>query len=237
MQLGLLKLQTFRASIIGGFLFRIGIGAIPFLLPLMLQVGFGLSPLASGSITFIAAVGALCTKTLAKRVLELTGFRRLLVVNALIGAVFIGLNGFFTPSTPHWAMMTILFAGGCFRSMQFTSINAIAYADVSHRDMSSATSLSSVSQQLALSVGVALGAGALETSTWMRGAPSDRRERFRNRLLDRGGDRFACRRLSSCACRRMPGPKCRVTAPSKTSHRHRGWSFRWNRAEVALSLL
>ncbi len=172
MQLGLLKLQTFRASIIGGFLFRIGIGAIPFLLPLMLQVGFGLSPLASGSITFIAAVGALCTKTLAKRVLELTGFRRLLVVNALIGAVFIGLNGFFTPSTPHWAMMTILFAGGCFRSMQFTSINAIAYADVSHRDMSSATSLSSVSQQLALSVGVALGAGALETSTWMRGAHS-----------------------------------------------------------------
>ena len=170
MRLSLLKLQTFRASIVGGSLFRIGIGAIPFLLPLMLQIGFGLSPLASGSITFISAVGALFTKTLAKRVLELTGFRRLLVVNALIGAVFIGLNGFFTPSTPHWIMMTILFAGGCFRSMQFTSLNAIAYAEVSHRDMSSATSLSSVSQQLSLSIGVALGAGALEAAGRMRGA-------------------------------------------------------------------
>ncbi len=170
MRLSLLKLQTFRASIVGGSLFRIGIGAIPFLLPLMLQIGFGLSPLASGSITFISAVGALFTKTLAKRVLELTGFRRLLVVNAIIGAVFIGLNGFFTPSTPHWIMMTILFAGGCFRSMQFTSLNAIAYAEVSHRDMSSATSLSSVSQQLSLSIGVALGAGALEAASRMRGA-------------------------------------------------------------------
>ncbi len=129
--------------------------------------------------TFISAVGALFTKTLAKRVLELTGFRRLLVVNALIGAVFIGLNGFFTPSTPHWIIMTILFAGGCFRSMQFTSLNAIAYADVSHRDMSSATSLSSVSQQLSLSIGVALGAGALEASARMRGAEHDRAGGFR----------------------------------------------------------
>ncbi|KAB0268211.1 DHA2 family efflux MFS transporter permease subunit [Microvirga brassicacearum] len=170
MQLGLLKLPTFRASIVGGSLFRIGIGAIPFLLPLLLQIGFGLSPLASGSLTFISAVGALFTKTLAKRVLELTGFRRLLVVNAIIGAAFIALNGFFTPSTPHWIIMTILFAGGCFRSMQFTSLNAIAYADVSHRDMSSATSLSSVAQQLSLSIGVALGAGVLEASARMRGA-------------------------------------------------------------------
>ncbi|MDF2812095.1 MAG: transporter [Microvirga sp.] len=170
MQLGLLKLPTFRASIVGGSLFRIGIGAIPFLLPLLLQIGFGLSPLASGSLTFISAVGALFTKTLAKRVLELTGFRRLLVVNAIIGAAFIALNGFFTPSTPHWIIMMILFAGGCFRSMQFTSLNAIAYADVSHRDMSSATSLSSVAQQLSLSIGVALGAGVLEASARMRGA-------------------------------------------------------------------
>ena len=90
LQLGLLKIPTFRISVVGGFLFRIGIGAIPFLLPLMLQVGFGLSPLASGSLTFIAAVGALFMKTMAKRILERTGFRRLLTVNAFIGA---GLRG------------------------------------------------------------------------------------------------------------------------------------------------
>ena len=165
----------------------------------MLQVGFGLSPLASGSITFIAAVGALFTKTLAKRVLELTGFRRLLVVNALIGAVFIGLNGFFTPSTPHWAIMTILFAGGCFRSMQFTSLNAIAYADVSHRDMSSATSLSSVAQQLSLSVGVALGACALEGFDLDAGRRDRRPAGFRLRVLDRGGRSRRFRPSSSCS--------------------------------------
>ncbi|WP_210490040.1 DHA2 family efflux MFS transporter permease subunit [Microvirga antarctica] len=170
MKLGLFRLPTFRASIIGGSMFRVGIGAIPFLLPLLLQIGFGLSPLASGSLTFISAVGALFTKTLAKRVLELTGFRRLLIVNSLIGAAFIAINGLFTPMTPHWAIMLLLFAGGCFRSMQFTSLNAIAYADVSQRDMSSATSLSSVAQQVSLSTGVAIGAAALETSVWMRGA-------------------------------------------------------------------
>ena len=74
----------------------------------MLQVGFGLSPLASGSLTFIAAVGALFMKTMAKRILERTGFRRLLIVNAFIGAAFVAANGFFTPATPHWLIMTIL---------------------------------------------------------------------------------------------------------------------------------
>jgi EmrB/QacA subfamily drug resistance transporter len=158
LQLGLLKIPTFRISVVGGFLFRIGIGAIPFLLPLMLQVGFGLSPLASGSLTFIAAVGALFMKTMAKRILEWTGFRRLLTVNAFIGAAFVAANGFFSPETPHWLIMIILLVGGCFRSLQFTSLNAIGYADISNREMSYATSLSSALQQVSLSIGVAIGA-------------------------------------------------------------------------------
>lgn len=170
LQLRLMKIPTFRVSVIGGSLFRIGIGAIPFLLPLMLQIGFGLSPLASGSLTFVAAVGALFMKTMAKRILELTGFRMLLTVNAVVGAVFIATNGFFTPDTSHWVMMAILLAGGCFRSLQFTSLNAIGYAEISNRDMSYATSLSSVAQQLALSVGVAFGAFALETAAELRGS-------------------------------------------------------------------
>jgi len=172
LKLGLLKIPTFRISVVGGGLFRVGVGSIPFLLPLMLQIGFGLSPLASGSLTFIAAVGALFMKTLAKRILEITGFRMLLTVNALIGAAFIAANGLFTPSTPYWLIMLVLFVGGCFRSLQFTSLNAIAYAEVSKRDMSYATSLSSVAQQLALSMGVALGAFALETSSALHGSPT-----------------------------------------------------------------
>jgi len=96
--------------------------------------------------TFIAAIGAIFTKTIAKRVLERIGFRRLLTWNAFIGGAFLAANGFFEPSTPHWLIMLVLFVGGCFRSMQFTSLNAITYADVTNRDMSYATSLSSVSQ-------------------------------------------------------------------------------------------
>jgi len=169
LQLGLLKIPTFRISVVGGFLFRIGIGAIPFLLPLMLQVGFGLSPLASGSLTFIAAVGALFMKTMAKRILEWTGFRRLLTVNAFIGAAFVAANGFFSPETPHWLIMIILLVGGCFRSLQFTSLNAIGYADISNREMSYATSLSSALQQVSLSIGVAFGAYVLEFAASLDG--------------------------------------------------------------------
>ncbi|MFL5021561.1 MAG: DHA2 family efflux MFS transporter permease subunit, partial [Microvirga sp.] len=171
LQLGLLKIPTFRISVLGGSLFRIGIGAIPFLLPLMLQVGFGLSPLASGSLTFIAAVGALFMKTMAKRILERTGFRRLLIVNAFIGAGFVAANGFFTPETPHWLIMIVLLVGGCFRSLQFTSLNAIGYAEISNREMSYATSLSSALQQVSLSIGVAFGAFVLEAAASLDGNP------------------------------------------------------------------
>jgi EmrB/QacA subfamily drug resistance transporter len=169
LQLRLLKIPTFRASVLGGTLFRVGVGAIPFLLPLMLQIGFGLNPLASGSLTFIAAVGALFMKTMAKRILERIGFRTVLTVNAFIGAAFIAANGFFTPETPHWLIMLVLLIGGCFRSLQFTSLNAIGYAEVSNRDMSYATSLSSAVQQVALSIGVAFGAYVLEAAAHSRG--------------------------------------------------------------------
>jgi EmrB/QacA subfamily drug resistance transporter len=169
LHLSLLKVPTFRASVVGGSLFRIGIGAIPFLLPLMLQVGFGLGPLASGSLTFIGAVGALFMKTMAKRILERTGFRRLLTINAFIGAAFVAANGFFTPETPHWIIMIVLLVGGCFRSLQFTSLNAIGYAEISNREMSYATSLGSALQQVSLSIGVAFGAFVLETASSLNG--------------------------------------------------------------------
>jgi len=114
-------------------------------------------------------VGALLMKTMAKRILERTGFRRLLIVNAFIGAGFVAANGFFTPETPHWLIMIILLVGGCFRSLQFTSLNAIGYAEISNREMSYATSLSSALQQVSLSIGVAFGAFVLETAANLNG--------------------------------------------------------------------
>jgi EmrB/QacA subfamily drug resistance transporter len=169
LNLKLFRIPTYRIGVIGGSVFRTGIGAIPFLLPLMLQLGFGLNPLQSGSITFASAAGALIMKTLAKRILERFGFRNVLTFNALVGAAFLASSGLFTPVTPHWLMLGVLLVGGCFRSLQFTGINALSYADVSNRDMSSATSLSSVAQQLSLSMGVTIGAFALEAAGMFNG--------------------------------------------------------------------
>jgi EmrB/QacA subfamily drug resistance transporter len=162
--LRLLAVPTFRASVLGGSLFRVGVGATPFLLPLMLQLGFGLDPLESGLLTFASAAGALVMKALAARILRAFGFRAVLVVNAGIAAAFLAASGLFTPATPQGLILAVLLVGGCFRSLQFTSLNAIAYADVTSREMSAATSLASVAQQIALSVGVAMGGFILESA-------------------------------------------------------------------------
>jgi EmrB/QacA subfamily drug resistance transporter len=162
LDLKLLSIKTFRASVVGGSLFRIGIGSIPFLLPLMLQTGFGLNAFRSGSITFVASVGAMAMKATAPRILRLFGFRRVLVFNAILSAAFLGCYGFFTPSTPVALMMGLLLAGGFVRSLEFTSLNAIAYAEIDSAKMSAAVSFASVAQQLSLSLGVAAGAGTLQ---------------------------------------------------------------------------
>ena len=128
--LRLLKLPTFRAGVMGGMLFRIGIGATPFLLPLMLQLGFGLTPLASGLLTFVSAVGAMFMKTIAAAVLRRFGFRRVLWINALLASAMLAGFGLFRADTPHWLIMGVLLVSGCFRSLQFTSLNAISYAEV-----------------------------------------------------------------------------------------------------------
>jgi EmrB/QacA subfamily drug resistance transporter len=168
-RLDLLRYPTFRAAVTGGSLFRIGTGAIPFLLPLMLQVGFGLDPLRSGLITFAAAAGAMFVKTLAPAILRRFGFRRVMVVNAVLASAFLAVNGLYTPQTSHIVMLAILFVGGCCRSVQFTCVNAIAYADLDKREMSAATSFASVAQQLSLSLGVTFGALALEGTAALHG--------------------------------------------------------------------
>jgi EmrB/QacA subfamily drug resistance transporter len=162
LDLRLLNIPTYRAAVIGGSLFRVGIGAIPFLLPLMLQIGFGFSPFQSGSVTFVAAAGAMLMKATAEPILRAFGFRRVLIFNALVSSAFLASYGFFTPTTPIIVIMALLLFGGFFRSLEFTSLNVIGYADLDAAMVSRATSFSAVVQQLSLSMGVALGAGVLE---------------------------------------------------------------------------
>ena len=166
----LFKLPTYRAAILGGVLFRVGIGAVPFLMPVMLQIGFGLSAFESGSLTFATAAGALTMKTVAGPILRRIGFRRVLLVNALVSGGVLASYGSFSPETPHALILAALLLGGFFRSLQFTGLNSLAYAEVPQALTSRANTLSNVMQQLALSLGVAVGATALHVTQQWTGA-------------------------------------------------------------------
>ena len=164
LDLRLFKLSTFRASIFGGFMFRLGIGALPFLLPLLLQIGFDLTPFHSGLVTFTGALGSLSMKAAVAGVLRRFGYRPVLVYNSLVSAAFLAACASFMPGMPFAAMIAILLAGGFFRSLQFTAVNTIAYAEIEPSLISRATTLVSVGQQLALSTGVAVGALVVEAT-------------------------------------------------------------------------
>ena len=128
--LSLLDIPTFRLSMIGALLFRLGVGATPFLLPLLLQVGFGMSPFQSGMITF--AVGGRRDRDEVRRAAAPPPPRlpHVLVLNALIAGAFVAMPATFTPATPVGLMTGLLLIGGFFRSLQFTSVNALSFADV-----------------------------------------------------------------------------------------------------------
>ena len=169
LDLSLFQYVTFRANTIGGTLFRTGIGALPFLLPMMFQLAFGLTAFSSGLLTFTATAGAMFMKMTAARIIRLFGFRRVLIGNALISTAFILSYALFRPSTAHSLIIATLLTGGFFRSLQFTSLQTIAYAEVAPAQLSQATTLVSVAQQLAQSFGVGLGAMLLHLMVWWRG--------------------------------------------------------------------
>jgi MFS family permease len=156
--LALMRIPTYAMTTIGGFLFRMGLGALPFLMPLMLQVGFGLDPLSSGLITFASAAGALSNKAFVGPIIRALGFRRVLIANTIVSSAFLFGYSFFQPTTPHVLIFLALLSGGFFRSLQMTSLNTLAYADVPPGMLSRATSLTSMAQQLSQSVGVGTGA-------------------------------------------------------------------------------
>src|SRR3954470_21534999 len=179
----LIRIPTFRANVVGGSLFRLGIGALAFLLPLMLQLGFNYTPLESGLVTFTAAVGAFTMKTFAARIIRRFGFRRILIVNSLIASGLTAACGLFTPQTPFAVMIAVLLVGGFFRSLKFTATNVIAYADIEPQRMSRATSLVSVAQQLSIAGGVAVGALAVQLAVQFKGTGVIVAEDFRAAFL------------------------------------------------------
>jgi MFS family permease len=155
---------------LGGLLFRAGSGATPFLLPLLLQIGLGMSPLASGFTTFASALGAIMMKPLARPVLDRFGFRRVLVVNVVISCMFMIVPVLFGPGT-HWAVMfVVLTLAGLTRSLQFTAINTLAVADLADERQSQGTSFTSVVQQVSASLGVTIAALSIEAARTFSGA-------------------------------------------------------------------
>lgn len=169
LDLSLFNNQVFSAAVLGGSIFRIGIGALPFLLPLMLQVSFGLTPFHSGMLTFVSAIGAISMKFGARRLFMKFGFRDALMYGSLIAAGFIAINGFFTPATPYWLIALMLLLGGFVRSMFFTGVNALGFAEIPNERISQATPISAVVQQASIAIGVAIAGGVLELSTNLSG--------------------------------------------------------------------
>jgi EmrB/QacA subfamily drug resistance transporter len=163
----LMRLPCFRLSFTAMMLFRTGIGAIPFLLPMMLQVGFGDAAVESGLITFASSAGALVMKPGAQFALRLFGFRNTLIWNGVMSGFMLTLCAGFRPTWPAAAIYFVLLVGGFLRSLQFTAYNTLAYGDVPRPQMSAATSLYTAGQQLAATIGVSVGALSLEVARTM----------------------------------------------------------------------
>jgi EmrB/QacA subfamily drug resistance transporter len=160
----LMRLPCFGLSFGAMMLFRTGIGAIPFLLPMMLQIGFGNSAVQSGLITFASSAGALVMKPAAQHALRLFGFRDTLIWNGVLSGVMLTICALFRPTWPAAAIYLVLLVGGFLRSLQFTAYNTLAYGDVPRAKMSAATSLYAAGQQLAATIGVSVGALSLEVA-------------------------------------------------------------------------
>jgi len=142
---------------------------MPFLLPLTLQLGFNMTAFQAGLITVANVVGALGMKIIIPRVLQRYGFRAALMINAFVSSALVALCATFAPGVPLLWILGVLSVGGFFRSLQYTSLNTLAYAEVDHARMSRATSMVAVGQQLSISIGVAIGAALVELTLRLRG--------------------------------------------------------------------
>jgi EmrB/QacA subfamily drug resistance transporter len=156
LRLALFKVRTFRIAVLGSFITRIGIGGVPFLLPLLYQLGLGFTPIASGLLIMPQALGALSVKAVMRPVLRIFGYRSVLMANtAIIGILLAGFAKI-GQGTPVYLIVLLQFAYGWFTSLQYTCMNTLVYADTQEEEASSASSIASTMQQLSISFGVAL---------------------------------------------------------------------------------
>ncbi|MGU3492712.1 MDR family MFS transporter [Xanthobacteraceae bacterium A53D] len=164
LDLSLMKIETFRLSVIAGNITRITQGAQPFLIPLMLQLGFGMTAAEAGLITLSTSIGALLMKGVAPRLLRRFGFRNTLLVNGIFCSGAYAMCALMRPSWPDWALYALLISAGFFMSLQFTAYNTVAYDEVPTERMSAASSFYTTFQQLMLSMGICVAGLALSAS-------------------------------------------------------------------------
>jgi EmrB/QacA subfamily drug resistance transporter len=158
LRLDLLRVRTFRVSVLGGFITRLGFGGMPFLLPLLYQLGMGFPAWKAGLLTMPQALAAMGMKVVGRKLLARFGHRTVLIANTIGVGVAISLFTSIGPETPFWWIIPISFVMGFLSSLQFTSMNTLVYADVDDREASQAGSIASTAQQMSLSFGVALAA-------------------------------------------------------------------------------
>jgi MFS family permease len=155
LRLGLLKVRSFRVAVSGNLFTRLGIGGLPFLLPLLYQIGLGFSPIQSGLMIMPQALAAISFKFTLPVILRRFGYRQVLISNTVMLGVMLMLFSLIDTGTPAWAIALLAFAFGFFTSTQYTSMNTLAFADVSTEQASGASSIASTVQQMAVSFGVA----------------------------------------------------------------------------------
>ncbi len=164
-----LRVPTYRAAVWGGALYRTAAGAMPFLLPLMFQVGFGMTALQSGFLTCWSALGAMGIKKPTAMALRRYGFRKVLLANTIIITLIVASMSLFTVATPYALMMVMIFFTGFFRAIQYTSLSSLVYADIDRERMGSASGLLNVSDQLAQCLGITIAAYVIEIAAALHG--------------------------------------------------------------------
>ncbi len=173
LDLSFFRIAGFRASILGGSLVRLGLGAVPLLLPLLMQIGFGWSPMKAGLLTISQAGGAMLFKPLAPSVLRTFGYRTVLVTSAVGTGISIALPAVFRADTPEVLIVLLLGVSGFLRSAHFTSANALSYSGIARNRVSQASTLSTVVQQVSMSLGVSVGGFALHLTRGSGGLTPD----------------------------------------------------------------
>jgi EmrB/QacA subfamily drug resistance transporter len=156
LQLALFRIRTFRSAVTGSFITRLGVGGMPFLLPLLYQVGLGYTPIQSGLLIMPQPLAAMSLKMLMPRILSRIGYRRVLLSNTAIIGMIIALFSLIHPGFPAWLIVLEAFAFGFFSSLQYTCMNSLVFADLSAAETSMGSSIASAMQQMSMSFGVAV---------------------------------------------------------------------------------